>query len=195
MLMKMGHQRKNNDLIPCTETNATYFCFILDFCAGCKGNTTSTYKGTDTVAILEQKRRKPEDFESVLRVNMSPSALKVACVRSADPLTCYLNVNLRVWLRLWAAVSRTALFPGLGSSPLAFALHFPPRGCRVGIPAQLQQLSAACPPFAAVILPCLSYYCARPRACAAFVSTNRGLLPLCLCGGGGDVCESVTSQD
>lgn len=56
--------------------------------------------------------------------------LKLTGLTLQTPLTCYLNVNIRVWRRLWAAVSCTALFPRLGSSPLALALHFLLRAAR-----------------------------------------------------------------
>lgn len=40
------------------------------------------------------------------------------------PLTCYRNVNIRVWRRPRAARSCTALFPRLGSPSFTLAFHF-----------------------------------------------------------------------
>lgn len=63
---------------------------------------------------------------------ITATTLKVGLVGPADAaqLTCYLSVNTGVWLRLAAAGSCAALFPRLGSSPLALALHVVLRSAR-----------------------------------------------------------------
>lgn len=72
-------------------------------------------KGTDGVAMRGQKQgKKIKDVHTqwsvhdifggvspVVRAFVHlPTVRKVDRVHSADPLTCYLNVNIRVWLRL-----------------------------------------------------------------------------------------------
>lgn len=73
-------------------------------------------KGTDGVAMRGQKQGKNQrrshtmvsarhfwggGVSPVVRAFVHlPTVRKVDRVHSADPLTCYLNVNIRVWLRL-----------------------------------------------------------------------------------------------